>query len=805
MHFLCLCTGFGKPLLAQEIVIKGKVINQDGFSVAGALVQAQALSVQTNTDSAGQFLIKTTIAKFTIEILATGYHKERVKVDLSSVPNHNIVVVLQPLQQQLTDVTITGNNEKTNGISRLKSVDGFGIYEAKKTELIVISDLHANLATNNARQVFGKIPGLNIWESDAAGLQLGIGGRGLNPNRTSNFNTRQNGYDISADALGYPETYYTPPAEALERIEVVRGAAALQYGTQFGGLVNFVFKKGPANKKIEVVSRQTGGSYGFLGTFNSIGGTIAKNKLNYYAFYSAKKADGWRQNSGFWVQTAHTGLQYKLHSRVTLLADYTHMTYNAQQPGGLTDAQFLNNPQQSFRNRNWFKVNWNLFSFSVNYDITDNTRLNIRNFGIASSRLSLGNLERINVIDFGGNRTLIIGNFMNWGNETRLLQQYRFFNKAHTLLVGTRAYYGTTVSKQGDGDNGSSANYRFLNPDNLENSDYTFTNKNLAAFAENIFRISPKLSITPGLRYEYISTAAAGFYRITSKDAAGNIVGDTSMVGSNSNTRTFMLAGLGFSFKLNPRWELYTNISQNYRAINFNDLRIVNPNFVVDANMKDESGYSADLGLRGGKGTLFNVDATLFLLKYNDRIGNVLRADRPPLFLDYRFRTNIADSRNTGVECFAEVDIWQLFSKKQTLHALVLFGNWAYVDARYINTGNKAIANKQVEMAPRLMLRNGVTYKYKSFGVTYQSNYVSEHFTDATNARIVAGAVNGIIPAYWVSDISVHYHYKHFIAETTCNNLFNAMYFTRRADAYPGPGIIPSDARSFFVTVGVRW
>lgn len=794
-----------QTLFAQQMVIAGKVTNQQGLPVAGALVQTLAVLAQTKTDSAGQFLLKTTAKKFTIEILATGYKKERVVVDILTFANHSITVVLKPLQQQLNDITITTNAQKTNGIARLNSVDGFGIYEAKKTELIVISDLQANLATNNARQVFGKIPGLNIWESDAAGLQLGIGGRGLSPNRTSNFNTRQNGYDMSADALGYPETYYTPPVEALERIEVVRGAAALQYGTQFGGMVNFVFKKGPTDKKIEVVSRQTAGSYGFLGTFNSIGGTTAKNKLNYYAFYSAKQADGWRQNSGFAVQTAHAGLQYKLHNRITLLADYTHMTYNAQQPGGLTDAQFLNNPQQSFRNRNWFNVNWNLFSLSVNYDISDNTRLNFRNFGIASSRLSLGNLERINVIDFGGNRTLITGNFNNWGNETRLLHQYRLFNKAHTLLVGARAYYGTTVSKQGDGDNGTGANYRFLNPNNLENSDYTFTNKNLAAFAENIFRISPKLSVTPGLRYEYINTAAAGFYRITSKDAAGNIVGDTSMFGSNSNTRAFVLAGLGLSFKLNPQWELYTNISQNYRAVNFNDLRIVNPNFVVDANMKDESGYSADLGLRGGKGTLFNVDATLFLLKYNDRIGNVLRADRPPLFQDYRFRTNIADSRNTGIECFAETDVWQWLAKKQTPHALVLFGNWAYVDARYINTSDKAIANKQVEMAPTLMLRNGITYKFKTFGITYQSNYVSEHFTDATNARIVAGAVNGIIPAYWVSDISLQYRYKHLIAETTCNNVFNAMYFTRRADAYPGPGIIPSDARSFFVTVGVRW
>ena len=81
-------------------------------------------------------------------------------------------------------------------------------------------------------------------------FQLGIGGRGLSPNRNSNFNTRQNGYDISADALGYPESYYTPPAESIERIEVVRGAASLQFGTQFGGMLNFRFKKGPQDKNL---------------------------------------------------------------------------------------------------------------------------------------------------------------------------------------------------------------------------------------------------------------------------------------------------------------------------------------------------------------------------------------------------------------------------------------------------------------------------------------------------------------------------------------------------------------------------
>ena len=108
----------------------------------------------------------------------------------------------------------------------------------------------ANLASNNSRQIYSQIAGLNIFQNDDAGLQIHIGGRGLDPNRTSNFNTRQNGYDMSADVLGYPESYYSPPAEALEEIQIVRGAASLQYGTQFGGLVNFIIKKPVKNKDL---------------------------------------------------------------------------------------------------------------------------------------------------------------------------------------------------------------------------------------------------------------------------------------------------------------------------------------------------------------------------------------------------------------------------------------------------------------------------------------------------------------------------------------------------------------------------
>ncbi|MEY3248320.1 MAG: hypothetical protein RL742_363, partial [Bacteroidota bacterium] len=122
--------------------------------------------------------------------------------------------------QPLREVLIRDQSGVESAAARLNSVENFSIYAGKKTEVVALQQLTANTATNNPRQIYGRITGLNIWESDGAGLQLGIGGRGLSPNRTANFNTRQNGYDISADALGYPESYYTPPTEALDRIEI---------------------------------------------------------------------------------------------------------------------------------------------------------------------------------------------------------------------------------------------------------------------------------------------------------------------------------------------------------------------------------------------------------------------------------------------------------------------------------------------------------------------------------------------------------------------------------------------------------
>ncbi|MEM7296731.1 MAG: carboxypeptidase-like regulatory domain-containing protein [Bacteroidota bacterium] len=257
--------------------ITGKIIDTEGNPLQ-AMVFVEGGSKSTNADKEGNYSLNLASGQYQLVAFVPGYNSLINQVNYNGT-RLQVDFTLKELSTELEAVTVEGSRTEDLGISWLQSVEGTTIYEAKKTELISLDDVTANLATNTSRQVYARVPGLNIFENDGVGLQLAIGARGLDPNRSSNFNVRQNGYDISADALGYPESYYTPPVAALQRIEIIRGAAGLQYGPQFGGLLNFKFKEGPKDKKLKFTTANTAGSFGLLNTFNSFGGYHWQSQL----------------------------------------------------------------------------------------------------------------------------------------------------------------------------------------------------------------------------------------------------------------------------------------------------------------------------------------------------------------------------------------------------------------------------------------------------------------------------------------------------------------------------------------------
>nr|MDQ3395204.1 carboxypeptidase-like regulatory domain-containing protein [Bacteroidota bacterium] len=222
--------GSSAKVLAQKYSINGTLLDDKSeVPLIFAFVGLENSKHQTITDSLGKFSINNVLpGKYSLITSAVGYEKILQEINIT---NSDLFLNLKVKSNiaELKEVIVKADLVQGTDIYRLNPIEGTVIYAGKKSEVIQINNLVANLATNNSRQIYGKVPGLNIWESDGAGIQLGIGGRGLNPNRVSNFNTRQNGYDISADALGYPESYYSPPAEGVERIEILRGAASLQY------------------------------------------------------------------------------------------------------------------------------------------------------------------------------------------------------------------------------------------------------------------------------------------------------------------------------------------------------------------------------------------------------------------------------------------------------------------------------------------------------------------------------------------------------------------------------------------------
>lgn len=747
---------------------------------------------------------------------STSFSTATFPINIESNTVHNIQ--LEKWSIELTSVEVAAMRQELFAIKRLKDIEGTSIYAGKKTEVVVLDLVSGNLAANNGRQVYAQVSGLNIYEGNDGGLQLNIGGRGLDPNRTSNFNTRQNGYDISADVLGYPENYYTPPSEAISEIRILRGAGSLQYGTQFGGLIDFKIRKIPSFKKWQLRSNQTLGSFQAFHSFTSLGVNLGRLKLN--SFYNFKQGNGYRANSNYNAHNLFLSADYSLGKRTDIGLEFTYFTYLAKQAGGLTDLQFGVDPSISIRERNWFAVDWKLYNLNLVHRLNKQQRLSFSLFGLDAGRKSVGfrgnpvNLNEnpitaLDERDATGNyispRDLIVGRFNNYGTETKLLTKYTFLKKNLVLLIGAKFYTSNNAAIQGPGTQGSDADFSLqtsLFPDYSNQSNFNFPNLNTALFLENIFYVSDKLSITPGVRWEYINTKSNGKYNQVLFDNAGNPIANNLIEEEKVLGRQFTLLGIGINYKASKKVNLIGNISQNYKSVTFSDIRVVSPGFIVDPDIKDEKGFTADFGINGQINNYLAYDFTIYTVLYNDRIGIVLdqRANR--------VRKNIGTAIIGGNEAVLNFNADRLLTPGERKYKLKFFLNNAFTFSEYLASEENNVVGKKVEFIPTINLKSGIEGGFKNWNASLQFTYISRQFTDVQNSPKAnegdaRSGIIGEIPAYHIMDFTTSYKFKFLKLEGGINNLLNRSYFTRRATGYPGPGIIPSEKRSFFVTLSV--
>lgn len=697
---------------------------------------------------------------------------------------------------------------KQQSPERMPEIKENVLFSGKKNEVLKLSNINGNFTTNNAREIFARIPGVTIWENEGSGIQINVGVRGLSPNRSWELNTRQNGYDISSDVFGYPEAYYNPPLEAVENIELVRGGSSLQFGPQFGGMLNYVLKR-ETKKKFSFETQNTVGSYGLMSSYNAIGGTF--KKFSYYVYNHSRSADGWRENSEYTVRNTHAFVEYRFTENTKISAEYTNMDYQMQQAGGLTDEQFNANPRQSLRERNWFGTPWNVFSINFDTKISDNFTSNTKLFGLIGERNSVGFIGTPNNVDDLTNRRVDRDLYENYGIENRNIYKYKLGKINNNLAFGVRLYKANTQRLQdGRGTTGSDFD---ISIDGRYVRDLNFTTENVAVFAENQFKVTEKFSVTPGVRYEYIQNTGEGRFGINS---SGNDVPFPDKTISRSKP----LFGLGLEYKFRTT-NIYANITQAFRPVLFSDFTPPAVTDVIDSNLKDASGFNADLGFRGTFKNYLNFDFSLFYLSYNNRIGGIRQfVNNDPTQGTFLFRTNLGETVNKGIEGFANLNITRLFEIEKPFGNLDFFASVSFIDSRYtdfriFNTSGTApnvtitetnLSGNRVENAPRYIHNFGLSWSNNNISATAQYRMSGRIFTDANNTVTPsANGVTGILDDYRVFDLSTEYKFlKNYNIRAGINNLFDEEYATRRAGGYPGPGILPGEGRTFYISIGAK-
>lgn len=783
------------PFLAQAQIIKGRIIDAQNQPLKGAAIiwKGSQNGVESNAEGRFEIAFPANQSEKVLQVNLLGYAPQEIEVKSDLY----VEVALVPSSVNLEAFTIRELSQKNSAIERLPEVVGTYIASGKKNEVISIADMDANLADKTGRQLFAKVPGVFVYDMDGSGNQINIATRGLDPHRSWEYNVRLNGVVTNSDMYGYPASHYSAPMESIERVELVRGTAALQYGAMFGGMINYVTKTADTTRKISYEGQINYGSFNTRGMYHALGGKVGK--LSYYTYAFERGSDGYRDNSKIHSSAQYLSLRYDFSRNLNVKAELAHSYYRYQLPGPLSDAMFYDNPRQSTRARNYYSPDIWVPSIQLDWKLGARTHLNVVSSGIWGGRSVLtfvGFADKPDVINPQtgqyANRNVDIDHFNSFTTELRFKHQFSTGDVEHTLVAGAR-YINNDMNRQqlGKGTTASDYDLSLVGP---YGRDVWYHTDNVALFAEHLLQLTPRLSVSGGFRVESGATDMVGY--LSYLDPAKT---------PNKIAHHFPLFGASAQYKLSNFATLYGGISQAYRPIIFADVIPANALEKVDSNLLDNKGYNAELGIRGKWRNRVHFDVSVFELAYNNRMGNTIIQENGQSIV---FKTNVGNVRTRGVEFYTEVNLLETKNAR-----ISVFTSTSYFDSRYVQGSvvvagkNTEIAGNRVETTPQWMTRNGLQGRYRGFSAALQYSWVDFSYSDPENTVTpTANGTKGIVPAYGLFDFNATYRLnQHFSLKASVSNFTDTQYFTKRPTIHPGPGVWPSDGRSFMTTLIVKF
>ena len=682
--------------------------------------------------------------------------------------------------EELQMVTVYGESE-ADGITQNsfpQAVEGTKIFAGKRATVIDLDAL-PKVQANNYRQALASTPGLLFSEETTPLVSIGYRGIG-EPHRFQFMQVLKDGVPIHADQFGYPEAYYTPPLDVVDRMEFIRGGGSLMYGPQPGGAFNYVTYMPRRDRAFGFRTQNIFGTDNLFSSYTAVDGTYGD--WGYYGYFNHRSADGFRNsNSDYRLDGGNVKLVHTISDDTRVIFGVDMYEEEHGEPGGLTAANFAANPSMTTRMTDRFRLRRYIGTAELQHTFQEGTELSVKTWGGYYQRWSKrqrgGGFGTLPVGAAAATNTIENQQFYTFGIEPRFRHDWEAWGNKHTLTTGMQYYYSYSPREDKRG----------FSPDAEDGNIFLDSRRETlygSIFAENKFTFG-KLSVTPGFRLEMVKQDVQTRNFAAATGAFANEV-------RKSQTEVQPLFGLGLSYDLGNESSIYANVSQGYRTTIFQESIVAQPG-VTATDATPGLSWSYELGTRGKPTGWLTYDTSLFLIDLDNRFGTVTAGGVTQL-------RSVGRSINYGWDAALDMDLIGLADRLagrkdiERSQSLNFYTNVSILEAELYGGPSDG---GSPQYAPDYMVRTGLIYKNGDrLKIAFLGTLVADH-----NARDDSNP-NFEIPSYMTWDLTAEYKVNdHFTVMAGINNLFDESYYARvRND-----GIDPAYGRNAYLGGEVRF
>ncbi|MBW0448095.1 TonB-dependent siderophore receptor [bacterium M00.F.Ca.ET.228.01.1.1] len=597
--------------------------------------------------------------------------------------------------------------------------------------------------------VLRRIPGVQSTDnSGTAGsaISLNIGVRGLTGRYTPRSTVLLDGIPLAVAPYGQPQLSFAPISLFnIDSIDVVRSGGSVRYGPQnVGGVINFRTREIPSKPGLtadatlrENIYTAGGGANTQYSTFL---GTQLDNGLGVALLYSGEHGRDWRDGSKERVNDLQLKWRYELTPSSEIYGKFSYYDVYSGTPGGLTVAQYNQNPFQNTRPNDYWYGDRKAFDIGYLNTISDTQEFEVRTFYNQSYRTS-------SLVNAAGTQMQNQPrNYHTLGVEPRYTQRFTLGPVRQDVTVGYRFIRET----------GNDNSYNQAIGSGLIGPTSTFENTTNA----HAVYIDDKIAwgrwrLTPGIRFEHIES--------TRHDLKLNQTFET-----NNNKP---LPAINLSYLATPQLTLFTDYSTSFgpvQNIQLNSQSAANP-------LQPELAKTFEFGARWTSRQI-HAEVTAFNMLFDNQILQV------PGLVPATFQ-NIGATRHQGIETAFDY----AFADDGPLAGLDAYANFTYTKAIQ---KSGATAGLDVPFYSRITDTLGVKYATHGWTFNVSTTHQSAQYADLQNTVAeTANGGNGRIPGFRVWDLQADYRipgWKGSSVTVGLNNVTDKRYYTRNVDGNLG-------------------